>query len=603
MLKRLQKEGGTTYKNGTILGEIFNYSEKHTSILDDISSLTRFGEEETESKSLDVLLGTAKPKIQTGLLSTTIQFSAQTSSARLQAQIMHKLIKKGKDAMGAPKGRKVVVFVDDLNMPAPEQYGAQPPLELLRQYLELGGFYDTKKLQWKDILDVTLVTACGPPGGGRNPTSPRLLKHFCIFALPQPSTRSLQHIYQVQLGRFLQDGEFMPEVQDCLFAMVSASIAIYYRMGSIMLPTPTKSHYTFNIRDLSKVIQGLLQANDSVIVSKDSCAQLLAHEATRVFHDRLVDTQDRMTFFDVLSDNLHDYFKVKWTAEKLRNEQVLFGDFFEIDTTNRTYQPLADRSKLGTVLEDYYMRLNFGNSKSSQLVFFKDAVEHIVRAARVFRQPGGHLLLVGLDGTGKSTVVHLASHIARCELFRLSLHKHYGTLEFRDDLKKVFRISGVKGQNTVFLLADSDIVKESLLEDINCILNSGEVPDLFDNEELDGITMDLKSAASEADIPDTRVAVYQFFIQRVRKNLHVVLTMSPAGDKFRQRCRMNPALINCCTIDWYDEWTDEAMLSVAQVFFQNTEFITDERYDVEVIKERVARACVDIHRSISSTST
>lgn len=120
------------------------------------------------------------------------------------------------------------------------------------------------------------------------------------------------------------------------------------------------------------------------------------------------------------------------------------------------------------------------------------------------------------------------------------------------------------------------------MEDINCILNSGEVPDLFDSEERDGIRMDLKQAASEADIPDTQESVYQFFIHRVRQNLHVVLTMSPAGGKFRQRCRMNPALINCCTIDWYDEWEDEAMLNVAQVFFSNAEFITSEGLDIEV---------------------
>lgn len=124
--------------------------------------------------------------------------------------------------------------------------------------------------------------------------------------------------------------------------------------------------------------------------------------------------------------------------------------------------------------------------------------------------------------------------------------------------------------------------KESFLEDINCILNSGEVPDLFDSEERDGIRMDLKQAASEADIPDTQESVYQFFIHRVRQNLHVVLTMSPAGGKFRQRCRMNPALINCCTIDWYDEWDDDAMLNVAQVFFSNAEFITSEGSDIEV---------------------
>lgn len=66
---------------------------------------------------------------------------------------------------------------------------------------------------------------------------------------------------------------------------------------------------------------------------------------------------------------------------------------------------------------------------------------------------------MGLDGTGKSTVVHLASYIAGCEIMRLKLHKHYSMLEFRDDLKTVFKQSGVRGINTVFLLADSDIVK------------------------------------------------------------------------------------------------------------------------------------------------
>ncbi|KAK7488391.1 hypothetical protein BaRGS_00020365, partial [Batillaria attramentaria] len=566
MLKELEKEGGTSYKAHTVLGTVFNYSEKQSSLLENISSLTSFGHDSHDH---------------------------QTETDQ-----------EGPDSLGAPKGRKVIVFVDDLNMPAPEEYGAQPPLELLRQFLEMGGFYDTKKLVWKDILDVTVIAACGPTGGGRNPISPRLLKNFCTLALPQPSTRSLQHIYQVQLGRFLQDGEFMPEVLECLFPLVSAAIAVYYRMGATMLPTPTKSHYTFNIRDLSKVIQGLLQANEAVIVGKDNCAQLFAHEAMRVFHDRLVSPEDRRTFFEILADNLHDYFKVRWSADKLMEDGVLFGDFFEMQerAEERIYRPLTDHARLTRVLEDYYMRYNYGE-KSSQLVFFRDAVEHVVRAARVFRQPGGHLLLVGLDGTGKSTVVHLASYIALCDIMRLKLHKHYGTAEFRDDLKTIFRQTGVKGINTVFLLADSDIVKESFLEDINCILNSGEVPDLFDNEEMDGITMDLKGEAMAADVSDTRAAVYQFFIQRVRQRLHVVLTMSPAGDKFRQRCRMNPALINCCTIDWYDEWSQEAMLSVARVFFTNTEFIADPQYDIEELKERAAHICVAVHKSVVETGS
>ncbi|KAL4237693.1 Dynein heavy chain 14 [Mactra antiquata] len=602
-LKKLCKEGGTSTKSGTILGSILNYSDKGSSLLENISNLTKWGNEEEDKVGMDVLLG-AKPRTTTGIISSMIQFSAQTTSARLQAQIKHNLIQKGRNTLGAPKGRKVVLFVDDLNMPAPEEYGAQPPLELLRQFLELNGFYHTEKNAWKEIMDVTVVAACGPPGGGRNPVSPRLLKNFCMLAFPQPSTRSLQHIYQVQLGRFLQDGDFAQEVTECLSALVNVSISLYYCMCRNMLPTPAKSHYTFNVRDLSKVVQGMLQAHNSVVVSKDNAAQLFAHEATRVFHDRLVSTEDRTIFFQFLADNLHDYFKVKWTAEQLIEEHVIFGDFFDIDDQShgRVYRPITDQNKIRQTLEEFYMRMNFGNTKASQMVFFRDAVDHICRAARIFSQPGGHMLLVGLDGCGKSTVAQLACFIAGCEMFKLTLQRGYGTLEFRDDLKKVFLQSGVKGEKIIFMLTDSDIVKESFLEDINCILNSGEVPDLFDNEEIDGITMDLKQSATQADIPDTRQAVYSFFIQRVKENLHVVLALSPAGGRFRQRCRMNPALINCCTIDWYDEWDDEAMLSVADVFFENAEFIADKDTDIQELKKKVGAMCVDMHKSIGDMS-
>ena len=95
-------------------------------------------------------------------------------------------------------------------------------------------------------------------------------------------------------------------------------------------------------------------------------------------------------------------------------------------------------------------------------MFFKDAVEHIIRAARVFRQPGGHMLLVGMDGTGKQTVVQLAAYIANCDLFRLTLTRGYNLEHFREDLKKVCIRAGVKNTKTVFLMTDGDIVRVRL---------------------------------------------------------------------------------------------------------------------------------------------
>jgi dynein heavy chain len=74
---------------------------------------------------------------------------------------------------GAPVGKRVVFFVDDVNLPVRERFGAQPPIELLRQLQDQHGFYDRTQLFWRDIKDVTLCAACGPPGGGRQEVTPR----------------------------------------------------------------------------------------------------------------------------------------------------------------------------------------------------------------------------------------------------------------------------------------------------------------------------------------------------------------------------------------------------------------------------------------------
>ncbi len=87
---------------------------------------------------------------------------------------------------------------------------------------------------------------------------------------------------------------------------------------------------------------------------------------------------------------------MKWTPEKLQNEPVMFADFMDAGEgkVHRIYRPITDHAKLTGLLEEFYMRQNIGNTQVPQLVFFMDAVEHILRAARVFRQPGGHMLMV-----------------------------------------------------------------------------------------------------------------------------------------------------------------------------------------------------------------
>ncbi len=141
---------------------------------------------------------------KTNIVPVFINFSAQTSSMRTQEMIEGKLEKKRKNILGAPIGKKMVIFVDDLNMPKLDTYGSQPPIELLRQFQDFGGFYDREKFFWKEIQDVTFCAACAPPGGGRNLVTPRFIRHFSMFSIPAPSEHSLKLMFTVSVPSNLE---------------------------------------------------------------------------------------------------------------------------------------------------------------------------------------------------------------------------------------------------------------------------------------------------------------------------------------------------------------------------------------------------------------
>jgi dynein heavy chain len=193
------------------------------------------------------------------------------------------------------------------------------------------------------------------------------------------------------------------------------------------------------------------------------------------------------------------------------------------------------------------------------------AVLHLSRICRVLRQPRGNALLVGMGGSGRQSLVRLSAFIAEYELKTIAIVRGYGSAEFHEDLKEVLLSAGAKNKPTAFLLSDTQIVEESFLEDVNNILNSGEVPNLFAPDEMEGILGKVRPLAKAAGKPDTKDVIMKYFVQLVRENLHVVLTMSPIGSAFRQRCLMFPSLVNCCTIDWFNAWPAEALYSVAHV--------------------------------------
>lgn len=269
------------------------------------------------------------------------------------------------------------------------------------------------------------------------------------------------------------------------------------------------------------------------------------------------------------------------------------------DTTKKPfsdlYCELTDRKKVKDQAEGSLADYNqFNHSKKMNLVLFNAAIEHIVKVHRIITTEYGHALLVGVGGSGRKSLTQLATFIANYESFEIEISKNYDFKAWRDDMKeKLFMGAGIDQKQTVFLFSDTQITQEAFVEDINNILNGGEIPNLYSEaEEITNIIDQMKDANKNSpaykNYTDTEIMLD--FIQKAKTSVHLVLAMSPIGEDFKRRLRMFPSLVNCCTIDWFLPWPKEALQSVAEHFLNSVELEN---------REGIISICVDMQERVS----
>lgn len=528
-----------------------------------------------------------------------VNFSSATTPFMFQNAIESELDKRGGKSFGPPGGKKMTVFLDDLSMPLVNAWGDQPTLEIVRMIIELSGFCflaKDRRGDFKVCEDLQYVGAMGHPGGGRNDIPNRLKRQFFLFNLILPSLTSIDDIYgQMLAGRFNKE-TYSKDALQVVGKLTRATIDLWNYVKAKLLPTPAKFHYIFNMRELSRVFQGVLLTPPETFTSgggirvtqkkidKMDPGQVILltwkHECDRVFCDKLTNHKDKDIYNAYMRELIKGYFSDEMEAFSRQSYNMVNflrdpeedEDGTVADAALKIYEPggtIEDiRHRVLEFLEKY--NTDFPQ-RSMRLVLFDDALGHLLRISRLLEMPRGSALLVGVGGSGKQSLTRLAAYMAGSAIFQVVLTKTYNTNSFMDDIRLLYKSAGHQRKSTTFLFTDAEIKNEIFLELINSILMTGEVAGLFAKDEMMAMTADLRNSfvKERPGQAENQTNLKQYFTDCVRDNLHVVLCMSPLNAKFADRARKIPGLISGPTIDWFLPWPEDALIAVSKGFIQD----------------------------------
>lgn len=294
-----------------------------------------------------------------------------------------------------------------------------------------------------------------------------------------------------------------------------------------------------------------------------------------MFRDRITDPSDINYLDSLVRTELETIFKeTSLELSTIYDDSILFGDYMERDSVHYC-QITEDAFLLEEILLDYLQDFNIAGAnvkgfEELQLVFFNDAILHLSRVCRILRQPRGHALLCGMQGTGRRSLIKLASHIYNFTFISLEKYRSLDKQRVYEEYKQILINSAIKGIPTVLLITEDELLNESLVEDINNLVSLGDIPGLFDKQDIERIITQITQRINiKRNTTIDRDSLWQIFLSNIQSKIHVVICATLQNLSMLKIWRQYPSLITSCTIDSFNSWPQSAMYAVASKVIQN----------------------------------
>jgi len=498
-----------------------------------------------------------------GIVMANLNFSSKTTPEIILKTFSQYCIytRKGKDVVMEPSDSLgaqtwLVVFCDEINLPENDMYGTQRVITFMRQLVEQGGFWRDDN-HWVKINRIQFVGACNPPtDAGRVVMSSRFLRHAPLILVDFPAKDSLLQIYGTFNGGIMK---LFPNLKGETRALTESMVELYCE-AQAKFTTDMQPQYFFSPRELSRWVRGIYEAvAEMESLTREELARIWAHEALRLFCDRLVEPSERVLCESMVDDVARQHFANIDHHEALARP-LFYSSWLSKDSRRVKREELKD-------FLSARLRVFYEEELDVPLVIFDEVLDHILRIDRVLRQPMGHCLLVGDSGCGKTVLSKFVSWMNGLNIFQVKAHSKYSLHDFNEDLRTLMRRVGVDGEKICFIFDESNALGSGFLEAMNALLASGEVPGLFEGDDYTALINSFRDSANRSGmIADSEEELWRRFIGIVQRNLHVVFTMNPSGGEWKNRSTTSPALFNRCVVDWFGTWSPKAMAEVGKEF-------------------------------------